>query len=507
MSWWKIGRDELIAMALCVPTILAWLVRPELFYSDDSYFYLVIARNWAHDGTYSFSNLMETNGFHPLWGWLLARFARAWSHLTPRFGNDLSVWSIPPALVFLGGTVLWTKAAKLLRAPLLLALMPPLFLLGTTHVLASEAHVVFLTLAGFLHGISKIQERAPERYSLPLTGLLAGLTVLARLDTVFFVGMVMACTVLSLGPRLSDALRLGVPAGAVVTPYVLLNLRDTGIIMPISGFLKGAELFSNERVLTLDGLGSTLFGYNIPFGLLPILLGVVVSITAWRDRGSDTSVVIGSTVGCLLHFLYVALMTRNTTGWFWYYVPNVLLAGLSLGHAARRVEAIQRAATSRAAFAFCLLGMAAVLGLRIKVTRPVAVAVTQARWIDQNTTPGDTVLVSDYPGYSAYTTAARVLAADMLTTNYPFYSKLKAKPNGLEFMFEFAERSGHPIRAVVYCGSNYLKHTDDRRTITLNDPRPIPRQVPIGSKFLGDPTWKDPDSVVLAWKLPASATR
>jgi hypothetical protein len=47
-----------------------WYISHTLFY-DDSFYYLKIASNWAINNKMTFSGIGETNGFHPLWAYIL----------------------------------------------------------------------------------------------------------------------------------------------------------------------------------------------------------------------------------------------------------------------------------------------------------------------------------------------------------------------------------------------------------------------------------------------------
>jgi hypothetical protein len=59
----------LLLFGFLVRFVLAWLPEKYLFYlvSDDAYYYFAIARNLVTRGILSADGITLTNGFHPLW--------------------------------------------------------------------------------------------------------------------------------------------------------------------------------------------------------------------------------------------------------------------------------------------------------------------------------------------------------------------------------------------------------------------------------------------------------
>src|SRR5262252_3931944 len=58
--------------------LVIWLWPPVIYCltADDSYYYLVTAKNAAHGFGFTFDQMNPTNGFHPLWGHVLVPLAR-----------------------------------------------------------------------------------------------------------------------------------------------------------------------------------------------------------------------------------------------------------------------------------------------------------------------------------------------------------------------------------------------------------------------------------------------
>jgi len=113
----------------------------------------------------------------------------------------------------------------------------------------------------------------------------------------------------------------------------------------------------------------------------------------------------------------------------------------------------------------------------------------------------ETILISDYPGYIAFKTHTKVIAADMLTSNRKFYESMRRSPNALEFIADYAEREGMPIRAVVCLGNSWLVPDRAGDAVIFNDPRVYPKLVPIGWITLGPPVVVLGNGRWLAWRV------
>lgn len=65
--------------------VTSWFIYHGNYIADESYAYLIVARNLVLHGRQSFSDIFPTNGFQPLWQyllagytWQLAQFKPAW---------------------------------------------------------------------------------------------------------------------------------------------------------------------------------------------------------------------------------------------------------------------------------------------------------------------------------------------------------------------------------------------------------------------------------------------
>jgi hypothetical protein len=255
----------------------------------DVFYYLTIARNHHELGIWSFDGEHPTNGYHPLWQWLLRPL---WG-LLAALGGEASIFSvlmlvsvalISGALVLLGGAML---RARRTVSPLFPLLVPGFTALVSTPMYQpahdreafqdpAAARPIFTTMWSFANGMETpllilvfagcvwFFVRRPRLDSnasaMGLAALLLTLT-LARLDHVFFAGvLLMAFLAPAWRDRDRDAVRRGLLAGAVfalgVLVYMIGNKLSFGVSMPISGVSKSS--FPRVSLATLRTLARML---------------------------------------------------------------------------------------------------------------------------------------------------------------------------------------------------------------------------------------------------------
>ncbi|MEO6965815.1 MAG: hypothetical protein ABI076_07950, partial [Acidobacteriaceae bacterium] len=229
--------------------------QPSPFFADDSFFYLVVGRNFALGYGSTFNRLMPTNGYHPLWMLLCAGVYSI-------FPDRTTGLRMIAALIVVLNIVVLLVAARLLRrlhAPAWVAwtiLIP--FLFGLQ--LGTESSLSAALLAGTLLALYTFLQYPGWKSGLAFN-LLAALAVLSRLDSIF----VIACLWISVlvwclqqkkesGERTALRIHLSwIPLYAVLWgSYLASNLYWFHMLMPISGLLKSSN--SHDHLL----------GHNLP---------------------------------------------------------------------------------------------------------------------------------------------------------------------------------------------------------------------------------------------------
>lgn len=248
------------------------------YLAPDAFYYFTIAVNWVEHGSPSFDQVHPTNGFHPLWQWMMAgMYALLRALGESRFA--LVPVAVVAGLVLLALTlvVLWRMLRQSGASTAWFALVPvgvwpllvsPLWwrgrevlpehrrlpLFGTLWNSANgmESALVLLLFAACAHCFVTDPTRSPRRAAA--YGVLLGALSLARLDhAVFaflFAGGTWATQWLE-GDRqkVRRSLSSAGLAVAIVGVYLVYNLLTVGRAMPMSGAVK-----STFPQVNLEGL-------------------------------------------------------------------------------------------------------------------------------------------------------------------------------------------------------------------------------------------------------------
>jgi hypothetical protein len=467
---------------------LTWTLFTFVCTSDDCWFYNVITRNIVLYRQQSFSGIFPTNGVHPLWLYLLTGYSYVVAQVDASWlKRDAYAVPLSAAFALWGAWNLSRVADKLGLPRLLVAGMPLVFVMGFG-MLYSEAHV-FLAVLAWLIRVTVERQIEGDRQDV-LTGFLVALVFLARLDAMFF-----ACAYglwyLASARRLRSAAGFATSALLLVVPYLVANWALFGSAMPISGWMKSTFPNVSVRGIYWAGLSSTLCGYNMCFGVLPILVALVVLMKARRFSSETNHFFWVLWIGAAAQFAYIALFTRSHTGWYWYYVLPVVLGGLGAGIGWRELGPSPLGRSGRAIWASRGSALASIL-----LVMAFAAVMVKGRWgrgmerspetrrtldfIRRHDLHNRAMLVSDWPGYPAFKSDNYVVAADMLTINRPLYNELKASPDALQFLLEYCRKHGRPVEYVIYSGNRWLVPNQDLRDIVLYDPHHYPALRPIG---------------------------
>ncbi len=455
---WLVGFFALLTAGYA----LLFIRQPSPFFADDSFFYLVVGRNFALGHGSTFNRLMPTNGYHPLWMLLCAAVYRV-------FPDRIVGLHLIAALIVALNIVVLVVCAKLLRrlqAPAWVAwtiLIP--FLFGLQ--LGTESSLSAAMLAATLLAMYLFFERPDWRNGFALN-LLAALAVLSRLDSIFVIACLwIALLVWCLQEKKrgeSRALRVHlsfIPLYALLWgAYLASNLIWFHMLMPISGLLKSHN--ANDHLL----------GRNLPHtALLSLAICAVSLVILWwkqRDRWL-LFVELPFFIGVVFHAAYITLRMTSETRWTWYYVSWALLAALT---ASRATACIFRDLPARAlrstAIIFAIV-ISALLFYKMgwRHSREQVAENTQIPAMRQALEADGVhrLLAYDQPGGMAYLTRMSVVPLDGLMADREFQDELAQRGIG-----DFIRKDGIdgfagppvPFDAWgerTYCGHLFLEST------------------------------------------------
>jgi len=482
--------------ALLILIVVAWPMSPPTFIAEDCFFYLVVARNLALDGVQTFSGLTGANGFHPLWLYLLSAYTWLVHSIWPEAIRWAGYATPLSAAVLLGATQSLLLIARRLRVSAPIAAGIPVVFFGCAGVLYSEGHLHLLLLAWLTHAtLSSDDARGPAR-----VGVLAALTFLARLDSVFVVAALWLWYVGRVRPDARGLVVASLPPLLLGGAYLVSNQLLFGDPTPVSGWLKSSFPHPIVPRLYLRSANVTSFGgYGVLFGWAPLFAASGIAVVCRRALSGPRRVLLPLLAGTWGHALYTAVLTAGFTSWYWYYVLPVFVFGLALAVGVDHLLYSRSKAVALLAYAALSL-VTALLLVRGRHRDEEGISYRTARWVQRNVPPGQTVLVSEWPGNVGYFSDAGVVAADMLTANRDFIRSLLEADDALQQLLAHARQVGKPVRFVIYNGGGFLTHDPAAGTLELHHPRLVENHRIIGRLHVGSPLFEDRG--LLVWRLP-----
>ena len=291
---------------------------------DDTGYFYEIALNVVLGEGLTFDGINQTNGFQPLWLYLLLplawamREAPADLYLRAALIYQLSLVAIA-GIVFFFAMSLYSRRSTALAAT-------TLFYIFGIRIFANgmETGILVLCLSALLYFSLKYRPFSGSstiKHAF-VFGLLLGLTILARLDMVFLLGIIYAFVLWQVlfSTNRTDKIQLikqflasVIAFVLVVTPYFIYNKTQFESIMPISGQLKntfprilqpsfGAERFPSEVLLIVVSICA-----------LSLMSGFLFlrsrAASADQDGYKLTVLLIGS-LYVLTHYLHTALFMK-----------------------------------------------------------------------------------------------------------------------------------------------------------------------------------------------------
>lgn len=258
---------------------------------DDAFYYLTIARNVVHTGVFTFDRLAPTNGFHPLWQFLLLPISAL--DLTPEGAFRVMMLlqvMIEGAIIIglyrligrLGGSPRAATAGALLYA------VSPLVLTQAGGMNGMETALATLMLVLFLLACARVVLAPDESFPLFTLAAPSALLVVTRLDmaipaAALYAGLLWACR--NNASRLGRTLLAGLAPLALLALTFVINESTFGHPLPVSA--------RSIAWMARDYLGTDAWGINdwafrivanlswtpryVPFGLIAIRSTIIVT--------------------------------------------------------------------------------------------------------------------------------------------------------------------------------------------------------------------------------------
>ena len=294
------------------------------FFEDDYFYYATVADNLVRFGRLTYDGTTLTNGFHPLWLFLLT----ALRFICGRFGPPYYIGLTIVAVVAMIATYeLSVKFARLLGLRRGIAeAVSAMYAVGTARLMTMGMEAIIgVPLLLWLFVAAGAPGPLTTKRAAKL-GMIASLAILARLDVVIAVAMLIAGFLVFVRPRIATATRLLAAfgaGGALLPAYLAVNAWMFSTPLPVSATAK--QLYSgfgfNLWYARMAAYG-TVYGPTVAV-LLP--LGAIAFILLVRRSRWECSPIhfVGATA---LAFAFVLWGLNALSGWIffgWYAYPIV----------------------------------------------------------------------------------------------------------------------------------------------------------------------------------------
>jgi hypothetical protein len=397
-------------------------------FHDDSFFYMVIARNHAAGLGYSFDGLNMTNGFHPLWLWILS-FLGSFIGLVGDHGIRAVV--ALQTILSLSAALIYVRILDIRKVP---SLVQALFFLSYVFLCTLADIGQESALFGFLvaliisvlfsdHGRKHIKSRVFR--AIVLTSL-ATLTVLCRLDCVFLLAGIVLALVLVRRKIEAAALFLGMCIG--LAGVFGFNYLVFGHGYSISSWLKSGFDVGKASQLLIPGL-------VIRVGLVYLLLGGAL----WQLKRTGAFISLKSSPStipfsalltlCVLmaysaYFVILFLQVSALGSWYFNQALGLTVFLCALSFSRGSSGLLPR-------FAFTPLLAALVIGAALFVTKFFWAQSSDAtreigQWIHSNTKSDAVIFQRDGAGAVSYFAQRHIINGDGLVNNMQYQVMLRS---------------------------------------------------------------------------------
>jgi hypothetical protein len=299
-------------------------------FSDDFFYYLEVAIHFAAGQGSTFDGSIPTNGYHPLWMLVVAALVRI-------LGSGQNVLVLLAIFVAAATALTFVLARRvaglLLGSDGLVATLIGLYGALYFYVIGKHGMEIVVSVPLALYFVLRMLRgggRLTESKDALVTGLLAAILVLSRLDSLLYVAVFLLGWSLIRRP-FSSFLRSGVFFTLGFSPvfvYLATNLAWFEGLLPVSGAAKQLAESPLQHVVIRGFEVSPRFHAAFVFPPLAAnLLGLAVLIARWRALDPFLRQVVLLPVFCFPPAFYLLQISQSDWPfWDWYLYPWMVAA-------------------------------------------------------------------------------------------------------------------------------------------------------------------------------------
>ncbi|MEO8447620.1 MAG: hypothetical protein ABI528_09005 [bacterium] len=409
---------------------------------DDASYYLKIAENFSHGNGFTFDGINPTNGFQPLWQYLLIPLM--YLDLRPELMLRV-IFLLQIILLTISAMILYNVQRKFFSKEILLPggiIFITFVFLKAVNGMETALLIFFISLLynySVKHDLLNSQNHLKDFFA----GMLLGLVILVRLDTIFLAASVVLFSIAgilinSLNRTLLLKKFLFISLGAIVlvSPYLIYNLISFGNIIPISGYLK-----SGFPMVAFGDKFSFMMGYREMYFAFFAIIYFLWFCISYRQPVFQSSSIRAFCIYMgifslftTMYFLYTVLFL-NWVIFSWYFIYYALFASLISALPFKYLLSSKmkfRRLIYFGATAFLLYygvyktyqlyeGRYAAAGNNWNIE-----SYNAALWAKENTAPEEIFSMKD-AGHFSYFSGRRVINLDGLVNNFEYQEILRNK--------------------------------------------------------------------------------
>jgi hypothetical protein len=394
------------------------------YMQDDFFYYLKIAQNISLGHGSTFNGIVATNGYHPLFEGLLVMLA-------PLLHTPKGILAFQAMLILAASVATFLLCTYLLRrteahpVPVVaLAAWITLYSLRLFYYGMETTLAIPLTLATVALTLRDAWWRSGGWRALAL-GLLASVTILARLDSAILMALLALCCALQ--PQLRAGIRprtlLLIGVGLLpVALYVAVNHHLFGVWMPVSGLAKQLKSNHLPSRAVWHGLYWFLPGYLAV--MLPIPIAIALLPRAWRWLSPiERGVLVASlSFPWVYYFILSCLSDWTIWGWYMYPLRVAVLASFYLFLKLPPLRSLLELGAVRALLA--LIAFVFLLNSQWRIQLPELYAASQDLAAFAATHPGPYAM-GDRAGSFGYLTSNPVVQTEGLVMDKSFLANIR----------------------------------------------------------------------------------
>jgi hypothetical protein len=455
---------------------------------DDAAYYFKIAENFNRGYVFSFDGIHQTNGFQPLWQYLLIILYFIFPKTPETFFRVALVFQV---FLLSGAAVILFRHTRKKddEKGAFISLAVFLILVFVQAMNGMESALLVLVLVVLYGRVASSGETIKDYFIL---GILTGVLLLSRLDFIFLPLIWFSLLLIRKGWKIFISAVSGVLL--IFLPYALNNYFHTGHIQPVSGVLKSSFpeiIFNIDLQFTITGL------FTIFISLVAAVIFIIKNFIHFPKMDKEKFFIFILSLTIIIHYAFYLLFIKWPVLNYYFLFYGVFLAII----AGRYLKLNRILVTGVVSFALVFILYKGITRSGKDLDNSWHVKSYKAGiWAKENTPP-DAVFAMKDAGNFAFFSERRVINLDGLVNDFYFQDVIKEKKlneylrkNSVSYYVLYDSDTIEEVSHGTYQNYNEsfmsYKYTTTSDTLSAGRDQEVYREV-----------FKNDRSVFLIWKI------